>query len=78
MGVGPRIKLKGVEVDQSVVGRQVKTQPTSNTIPASGPQRKSNSYTGTEIMGIVTAHKSNLMPVSNQKQAEEAAKMRRG
>jgi hypothetical protein len=35
-------------------------------------------YTGTEIMGIATMHKSNAVPIRNKKSAEEVAKMRRG
>ena len=35
-------------------------------------------YTGTEIIGIATMHKSNAVPVLGKKQAQEIAKMRRG
>lgn len=35
-------------------------------------------YTGTLIKGIATMHKSNAVPVIDQKQAEEIARMRRG
>ena len=41
-------------------------------------KRKENVYTGTEIIGIATMHKSNAVPVRNKKSAEEVAKMRRG
>lgn len=37
------------------------------------PQR----YTGTLVTGIATMHKSNAVPVINQKQAQEIASMRR-
>lgn len=40
--------------------------------------RKENVYTGTLVTGIATMHKSNAVPVINQKQAEEIARMRRG
>ncbi len=40
--------------------------------------RKENVYTGTLIKGIATMHKSNAVPVIDQKQAEEIARMRRG
>ena len=40
------------------------------------PERKV--YTGTLVTGIATMHKSNAVPVINQKQAEEISKMRRG
>jgi hypothetical protein len=35
-------------------------------------------YTGTLVVGISTMHKSNAVPIINQQQAEEIAKMRRG
>jgi len=35
-------------------------------------------YTGTLVKGIATMHKSNAVPVINQEQAEDIAKMRRG
>ena len=35
-------------------------------------------YTGTTIIGIATMHKSNLVPVTNKKAAEDISKMRRG
>jgi len=34
-------------------------------------------YTGTLVKGIATMHKSNAVPVINQQQAEDIAKMRR-
>ena len=41
-------------------------------------KKEENVYTGTEIIGIAQMHKSNAVPVSGKKQAEEIAKMRRG
>jgi hypothetical protein len=35
-------------------------------------------YTGTLVKGIATMHKSNAVPIINQEQAEDIAKMRRG
>jgi hypothetical protein len=40
--------------------------------------RKEQVYTGTLIKGIATMHKSNAVPVIDQKQAIEIANMRRG
>lgn len=34
-------------------------------------------YTGTLVKGISTMHKSNAVPIINQKEAEDIAKMRR-
>jgi hypothetical protein len=42
----------------------------------SKPQQKI--YTGNSIIGIATMHKSNLVPVFNNEQAIDIAKMRRG
>jgi len=42
------------------------------------PKPEKKLYTGTEIIGIATMHKSNMVPIRNKKSAEEVAKMRRG
>jgi hypothetical protein len=52
---------------------------TSNVIPDNGAKKKSNTYSGNEIAGIVVTHKSNLMPIrkDNPQAAVDAAQMRR-
>lgn len=40
-------------------------------------KREENVYTGTKLIGIATMHKSNMVPVFSQKDAEDIAKMRR-
>ena len=40
--------------------------------------RKENTYTGTLIKGIATMHKSNAVPIMNEEQAIDVARMRRG
>ena len=50
---------------------------TSDKIPGNGCRKQSNKYSGEEIMGIVTTHKSNIMPVSNKRDAVAASQMRR-
>jgi len=52
---------------------------TSDNIPAHGPAKERVQYTGDEIAGIVTTHKSNLMPIrrDNKNAAKDAATMRR-
>ena len=35
-------------------------------------------YTGSLVIGISTLHKSNAVPIINQEQAEDIARMRRG
>lgn len=51
--------------------------PSYGDLVGSIPAKPKQQYTGTEIMGIAVMHKSNLVPVSNPKQAEDIAKMRR-
>lgn len=41
-------------------------------------RKESMKYTGGKLLGIATMHKSNLVPVFKQEDAEEIAKMRRG
>lgn len=45
---------------------------TSDQVAANGTAQKSNTYTGDEIMGIGTMHKSNAVPI--RKDSKEAAK----
>jgi len=54
------------------------TIPTSDVImPVSG-KRKANQYTGNELAGIGTLHKSNMVPVrKDSKDAVDIANMRR-
>jgi len=40
--------------------------------------RKEKVYTGTLIKGIATMHKSNAVPIINEEQMHEVARMRRG
>ena len=53
--------------------------PTSNNCIGNGIAKERSIYTGNEIAGIVTTHKSNLMPVrkDNKQAAIDAANMRR-
>lgn len=55
------------------------TAPLSNQVPEHGPKKGDSKYSGTEIAGIVTTHKSNLMPVrkDNKQSFIDAAQMRR-
>lgn len=52
---------------------------TSDKIPSNGTRKDRMKYTGNEIAGIVTTHKSNLMPIrrDNKQAAKDAAEMRR-
>ena len=51
--------------------------PTSDKICSNGTKKDSVKYSGEEIIGIAATHKSNLMPISNKKDAVAASQMRR-
>lgn len=85
------LKRMGVKTD-SGSDRRVKTvspysipdyntgkRVTSDSVPGNGTKKDSVKYTGDEIAGIVTTHKSNLMPIrkDNKQAAVDAASMRR-
>ncbi len=44
-------------------------------IPQAGRKRENPVYTGNYIVGIATMHKSNAVPITNQEQAIEIARM---
>ena len=54
-----------------------RTVQTSDRVVGSTAKKEPNVYTGTLIKGIATMHKSNAVPVIDQKQAEEISKMGR-
>ena len=67
-------KAKPIEPDTT----SYNTIPTSDTIPANGPAKQQQQYTGDYIVGIATMHKSNLVPVGKGDDPKEYARMRRG
>lgn len=67
-------KVKPIERDTT----SYNTIPTSDTIPANGPAKQQQQYTGDYIVGIATMHKSNLVPVGRGDDPKEYARMRRG
>jgi hypothetical protein len=74
------VKCYGSISDSKPEGRGSTPRTDANipTYNASMAKRKEKVYTGTEIVGIATMHKSNMVPVRGKKQAIEIAKMRRG
>ena len=55
------------------------TVPTSDLIMKVEGKRKANQYTGDELAGIGTLHKSNMVPIrKDSNDAQEIARMRRG
>lgn len=83
MGVG-KVQLptnaKGERVGiNSIPDYSTGPRMTSDRVAGNGVAKERVQYTGTEIAGIVTTHKSNLMPVrkDNKQAAVDAATMRR-
>lgn len=62
----------------SVYRRETPNYPSLDTGGCCTGKVESSKYTGTLVTGIATMHKSNVVPVINQEQAEEISKMRRG
>jgi hypothetical protein len=59
-------------------GRKFKSCHSDQFYNPSMAKKEEKKYTGTEIIGIATMHKSNAVPVRGKKQAEEISRMRRG
>ena len=59
-------------------GRKFKSCHSDQFYNSSMAKKEEKIYTGDEIIGIATMHKSNAVPIRGKKQAEEVAKMRRG
>ena len=70
---------KKSEYRNSIPNYDTGPRMTSDKIAGNGTKKDSVKYTGNEIAGIVTTHKSNLMPVrkDNKKAIVDAAQMRR-
>jgi hypothetical protein len=85
MGVGKSTlptNAKGQRVGLNEIPNYKEHQATaklSNQVAGNGTAKERVQYTGTEIAGIVTTHKSNLMPIrkDNMQAAKDAATMRR-
>ena len=71
-----RKNVKTMDVPQPTY-RNSNCIPTSDRIDGVAPARSRNVYTGDYIKGIVTTHKSNIVPITSKKQAVEASQMRR-
>lgn len=61
-----------------VSGRKFESSNPDQFYNETAAKKSEKMYTGTEIIGIATMHKSNAVPVLGKKQAQEVAKMRRG
>jgi hypothetical protein len=69
--------LKGTPIPKYEISNHREKYPSGDGIGTTYA-RKENVYTGTLIKGISTLHKSNAVPVINDEQILEIAKMRRG
>jgi hypothetical protein len=70
-------ELKGTPMPKYEISNHREKYPSGDGIGTTYA-RKENVYTGTLIKGIATMHKSNAVPIIDQKQAIEIANMRRG
>ena len=73
------IKGTGGNAHLSIPDYNTGPRMTSDKVAGNGALKEQNKYTGNEIAGIVTTHKSNLMPVrkDNKQSFKDAANMRR-
>lgn len=58
--------------------RETPVFPSLNTDAGSCAKAEPKVYTGDAMLGIAMMHKSNLVPVFSNKEAEDVSKMRRG
>lgn len=72
---GPERQRVKVEVYRELYSAPIPSlvTPGGSTAPA-----KKMTYTGSELVGIATMHKSNLVPVFSRDEAKDMATMRRG
>ena len=70
-------ELKGTPLPKYEISNHREKYPSGDGIGTTYA-RKEQVYTGTLIKGIATMHKSNAVPIMNEKQAIEVATMRRG
>ena len=71
--------VKSVPIPKIPPGRETTQINSLNTgfVPCT-KSVEGNTYTGTKMLGIGTLHKSNAVPVFNDGEAKEMARMRRG
>jgi hypothetical protein len=75
LGVGKSTANAGLDIPDY---QHTNTIPTAGGMIGNGSKKESNTYTGTEIAGIATMHKSNAVPVrKDSNDAIDIANMRR-
>lgn len=75
-------RSRGKPVPQSPLAASTYTRkspeiPSGDTYDTFVASKKEMTYTGDKLMGIATMHKSNMVPVFKQEDAEDIARMRR-
>lgn len=70
--------LRGTPMPQYKTSNHRQQYPSYGDQAGSIPAKEEKKYTGTLIKGLAVTHKSNIVPVMNQEQAEDIARMRRG
>lgn len=70
-------KLRGTKLPEYKVSNHRELYP-SQVDTGVTFAKKPNVYTGDKLLGIATMHKSNMVPVFSQEDAEEISRMRRG
>jgi hypothetical protein len=71
-------KFVPLKVSQSYIRETQEVPSMISTAPITGTAVERKQYTGTLVKGIATMHKSNAVPVINDEQAKDLARMRRG
>lgn len=77
--IGYTGKFKGMSVNEIPNYRIESNIPNTSDTIGIGHKKPRSVYTGDEIMGIATTHKSNMVPIrkDNKQAAIDAANMRR-
>ena len=74
LGVGKSTANAGLDIPD--YRQHTNTIPTAGGMIGNGSKKESNTYTGTEIAGIATMHKSNAVPIRRgTNEATEIANM---
>ena len=71
-----KTEIKELKKDNNYI-RQTPNIPSKESMSGSTARPEPKVYTGTLIKGIATMHKSNAVPIIDQKQAKEISSMRR-
>ena len=71
-----RPKLRGTKMPEYKVSNHRELYPSQGEVGVAFAKAP-NTYTGDKLLGIATLHKSNLVPVFSQEDAQDISRMRR-